>query len=134
VSVTFLADLAAQALADQQAARAAAQAQARDELVAAARARLAVVLGDEADVGILAVEDVQLDERLVVVSDARTCLAVQHAGDADAPVWLVTQDGTDVDGAERWVQAAQVDSLPALGEALATRAQAATTTEGGDAA
>lgn len=95
------------------------------DLLAAAKARITVVLGDDASA--LLAEDVNIAARLVVVSDAVTTLAVTAADDPAAQVWLVRDDGTD--GTHDWTRLAQVTSLTALAAALT--AQAPTTTEGG---
>lgn len=95
------------------------------DLLTAAKARVGVVLGDDASV--LLAEDVQLDARLVVVSDAVITLAVTAADDPAAQVWLVRDDSPDP-AAHEWTRLAQVTSLTALADALA--AQALTTTGG----
>ena len=94
------------------------------DLLAAAKARITVVLGDDASV--LLAEDVNVRARLVVVSDAVTTLAVTAADDPAAQVWLVRDDGTD--GEHEWTRLAQVTSLTSLAAALA--AQTPTTTGG----
>jgi hypothetical protein len=100
------------------------------DLLAAAKARIGVVLGDDASA--LLAEDVNVPARLVVVSDAVTTLAVTAADDPAAQVWLVRDDSPDPTAGHEWTRLAQVTSLTSLAAALA--AQAPTTTEGGDPA
>ena len=95
------------------------------DLLAAAKARITVVLGDDASV--LLAEDVNVPARLVVVSDAVTTLAVTAADDPAAQVWLVRDDSPDP-GAHEWTRLAQVTSLTTLADALT--AQTPTTTGG----
>lgn len=100
------------------------------DLLAAGKARVGVVLGDDASA--LLAEDVNVPARLVVVSDAVTTLAVTAADDVAAQVWLVRDDSPDPGAGHEWTRLAQVTSLTTLAAALV--AQAPTTTEGGDPA
>lgn len=108
-----IAELAAEALAAKKAAEAAATEERRDHLVAAARARVGAVLAP-LDPASLVVEDVDLVNRLVVLTDGEVCLAAYDGGE----VYVVVDD----DG---WtVTSMPLRSLAHLGEVL-TAAQGA---------
>jgi hypothetical protein len=138
-TVTYLADAAAAALAAEVAELAAAEAAKRADLEAHALAVLSSEAWAGSDPSALHVADVQAASGLVVFTDGHDYLAVTDTLGTPS-VWLVDADpdGPDpADGTPRWGNRVQVDSLAALGEALATRqatAQATTETQGGDAA